>query len=45
MFWYSYIVPYMVKIIWALSTTGLNLFGSLAMTALGWWTWHLLRVS
>ncbi len=36
---------YRQHFIWALSTTGMNLFGSLAMTALGWWTWHLLRVS
>lgn len=29
----------------ALSTAALNLFGSLAMTALGGWTWHFLRGS
>lgn len=28
---------------WALTTIGLHLFGSLSMTALGWWTWRVLR--
>ncbi|WP_269791876.1 fluoride efflux transporter CrcB [Stenotrophomonas sp. Iso1] len=28
---------------WALTTIGLHLGGSLSMTALGWWTWRVLR--
>lgn len=27
---------------WGLATIGLHLFGSLSMTALGWWTWRAL---
>lgn len=28
---------------WALTTIGLHLCGSLTMTALGWWSWRVLR--
>lgn len=28
---------------WALTTIGLHLGGSLSMTALGWWTWRVVR--
>ncbi|MGE8212937.1 MAG: fluoride efflux transporter CrcB [Stenotrophomonas sp.] len=28
---------------WGLLTIGLHLFGSLSMTAFGWWSWRVLR--